>query len=323
MALLPIALASGGCNPTTDTPAASAISLAASAQRDPWPAAGPRGVALTTSHYRIFTTVERPALMAALPGFMEAAHQSYLALTGLSDVPSAAPLPIYMFATRPEWAGLTGQIVKENLDVYLQIGAGGYCYKGVCVFWDVGGTGTLSVAAHEGLHQFFASRLRDRLPMWLEEGTAATMEGFDLQSHSVTFTPQRNLGRITILRAAIVNNRMVELSKLLAMDAGDAISSSHPDDGISYYAQLWALNMFIRSDPQYRQGLTRLMADAEAGKLFKTVQITRDDMARVGGNGRTYNKVISEPVFRKYICEDLPTFQRQYLAFAKNLAQLK
>ena len=41
--------------------------------------------------------------------------------------------------------------------------------------WDMGGIGTLGTASHEGLHQFLACRMKDHLPMWVEEGLCTTV----------------------------------------------------------------------------------------------------------------------------------------------------
>ena len=180
-----------------------------------------------TAHYRLYSTARRPALMSAMPGFLEAAHEHYIKVTGLADLPGDAPLPVYMLAQRQQWAHFTEQLVRENLNIYLSIDAGGYCYHGTCVFWDVGGLGTMSLAAHECLHQFFA-RHNARLPIWLEEGLCVSAEGFDLQNGGVVFDPKRNLLRMSCLRNALVAGRWIDIEQLVSMDGGDAVQNPRP-----------------------------------------------------------------------------------------------
>ncbi|MGA2266388.1 MAG: hypothetical protein ABSH10_08170 [Phycisphaerae bacterium] len=289
--------------------------------RSPWQAGSASGSELTTAHYRIFTTATNQALVTYMPGFMEAAYQNYLELTGLGDRRGEALMPIYLMGTRQEWASLTASIIGAGAGPYLSLQAGGYCYQGVCVFWDIGNLGTFSVASHEGLHQFFHHRLRDRLPMWLEEGLCTVAEGYEISGDQVAFTPRRNNFRFTDLRAALVQDRFLPLETLLTMDSGEAITTAH-DQAVGYYGQLWALLQFIRSVPAYRDGMQRLLADAEAGTLCQALNVSPQDLAGWRQQGRAYNKTVSVPLFRHYISQDLTGFQKDYQEFAKKLARL-
>ena len=106
------------------------------------------------------------------------------------------------------------------------------------------------------------------------------------------------------------------------MDGGD-VARDFTERAVGYYGQLWALAMFIRSDPEYRSGMARLLADAEAGRLHEALKVPPQALTELQLRGRIYNRTISEPLFRHYICEDLDAFERQYVAFAKQLAGLK
>jgi len=277
------------------------------------------GQEIDTEHYRIFTTATSRELLSHLPGFMEAAHRNYLALTGLPERAGAERMDIYMMGTRPEWAELTKSRLGAQAGMYLGIEAGGYCYDKVCVFWDMGGLGTFSTAAHEGLHQFFAHRMRDQLPAWLEEGLCAVAEGYEVTERNVTFTPDRNNPRFSNLRQVITQGRWHPLDKLLPMHAGD-ITGQVGERSVEYYGQLWALAQFIRSSPGYRGGLARLLADAEAGRLREAMKPSPGDVNRLGGV--EYNRAMSEPLFRRYISDDLESFERQFRSFAVKLAKL-
>ena len=310
----------GGCQQPPDvrwTP------LSVAFRNVPWDGGSASGRELISRHYRVYTTSGSPEVLNYLPGFMEAAHANYLEITGLPPREAKAPMPIYMMGTRQQWAALTRSIVGSQWNLYSSIEAGGYCHKGVCVFWDMGGISALSVASHEGLHQFLAHRMKDQLPMWLEEGLAASAEGYQIHAQTVRFTPERNPGRFGDLRKAIVNGWWVPLPKLLKMDGGDAVQSGPPERAVGYYGQLWALALFLRSDPKYAQGRARLLADAEAGRLHLALKTSRARLKGLRRRGRLYNQTVSAALFRHYVDDDLGAFERRYKAFAKRLAKLE
>ena len=292
-------------------------------QSNNWDAGENVGRELTSAHYRIYTTSTRPEIIDYLPGFMEAAHRNYLAITGLEARPAGEPMPVYMMATWQEWAGLTKSIVGSQWDVYASISAGGYCYKGVCVFWDIGGLTSLSVASHEGLHQFLNHRVKENLPMWMEEGLATLAEGYELDGATVRFTPQRNTTRFTDLRKALVNDWWIPLEKLLQMDGGDAVGLGAPERAVGYYGQLWALAQFLRTDPQFAPGRRRMIADAQAGRLVEALSRTDSVLASQLAGTRSYNRQVALPLFKRYISDDLKGFEARYKAFAMKLAALR
>jgi hypothetical protein len=293
--------------------------LGATVNRAAWP--GNNGYVYTTEHYRIYSTAHRGDLNERLPGFMEAAYQHYRNLTGLEDPGPTYTMPIYMFATRSEWAAMTATVIKgSSASVYQNIQAGGYCYAGVCVFWDLGGLMTYSVAAHEGLHQYFSSRLRHRLPSFMEEGLCTLTEGLELTAQGVRFTPERNVARFNDLRRGIVNGQWVPIEKLLTMDAGEAVSN--PQGGVEYYGQLWALALYIRSQPAYRQGLSRWLADAQAGRTHEALKLTPQQLAAAQASGREYNKKLAVRLFAAYIDPDLAKFDAGFRKFASKQAGL-
>ena len=280
------------------------------------------GRELVSDHYRIYTTSHRPEILDYLPGFMEAAHRNYLNVTGLPAKPSTDRMPLYMMATRQEWSALTKSIVGRQWGLYSSISAGGYCYKGVCVFWDIGGLASMSVASHEGLHQFLHHRMKQNLPMWVEEGLATLSEGYEIDGPTVRFTPHRNVARFSDLRKAIVNDWWIPLEKLLTMDGGDAVQLGAPERTVGYYGQVWALAVFLRSDPRYAPGRNHLIADAEAGKLMDALDASDRVIIRQLGGTRSYNRQIALPLFKRYISDDLPTFERRYRSFAEGLVRL-
>ena len=317
--LLVGALVLAGCG---EKPVLETVSLEASIQEKSWENPYGGGKELRTANYRIFTNASSREITMLLPGFMEASRRNYLRLTNLPDRPTKEPMPIYMLGTREEWAALTRVVVGEQAESYLKIENGGYCYQNVCVFWQMGGLGTFMVAAHEGMHQFLHHRLKDQLPMWLEEGICTVAEGYDIDDTTVTFTPDRNVARFADLQKAFVHGFWIPLDRLLPMDAGDAIGP-YAERVTGYYGQLWALTQFIRSDPVYRQGFQRLLAVAEAGRLNDALNLPPHAMQELRLRGKIYNQTISQQVFRSYISNDLSGFEKQYKRFAMKLAQLE
>lgn len=274
------------------------------------------GAVLSTDHYKIWTTLpEHSRLRKALPGFLEAARANYLQLTGLGDGDRRQPMPVYVLADRTQWDHLT----RHRMNRSVQIETGGYTADGVCVFWDIGPLHTLSVAAHEGLHQFFYHRLRERNPMWLEEGLCATAEGFEITDRGVVFTPDRNNSRFSDLRQTITRGYWKPLEELLKMHSMDAAREGFSEKAVGYYGQLWALMHMIRHTPRYRAGMERLLADASAGRFHTVLGVSRRQLHRMRRNPLTYNRAVSLPLFRHYINDDLEAFQAEYRAYAENL----
>ena len=319
LSVLSLALAAGCRAP--EPPAATPLVTAFETR--PWGSGDSSGRELVSEHYRILTTSSRPEILGHLPGFMEAAYGNYLTITGLPDRPPERRMAIYMMATRREWSVLTRSIVGRQWETYSSIEAGGYCYRGVGVFWDMGGVAALAVASHEGLHQFLHHRLKDRLPMWLEEGLATMAEGYQVDGRSVRFTPRRNPSRFTDLRRAIVNDWWIPLEELLPMDGGDAVKLGYTERVVGYYGQVWALAQFLRSDPDFARKRARMLADAEAGRFQRVLGASPAGMARLRRSGRLYNRAVSLPLFRAYVTDDLAGFEKRYKAFAKKLVRLE
>ena len=302
-----------GCGPV-ETPGAQPLAVAAA--KAPWSFGGIAGSALTTKHYRIYTTSSTRTVLTYLPAFMEAAYRNYLALTGLAEPPEASGMVIYVLADRRQWEAITRRITGPQAGIYLPIRQGGYCYRDVCVFWDMRNFSTFAIAAHEGLHQFLSRRLAEPLPAWAEEGLCVLAEGFGMSQSTVRFAPEANSLRVVNLRSLLTGGRWQALPELLATDAAERICRSSalaPE----YYGQLWALLMYIRSRADYRSGLERMLADAAAGRLRAALKAPP-----AMGRGRAYLRAIAVPAFRLYIEPDLVAFEKRLRSYAANLARL-
>ncbi|NQU75542.1 MAG: hypothetical protein HQ546_04405 [Planctomycetes bacterium] len=316
-----IAAALPGCANTSGQAVAPAP-LSHPSQREAWPNGGAQGEKLSTEHYCIFTSTANQSLRNGICGFMEAARANYVQLTGLTGRPAGGKrLAVYLFGDRQQWASLTETITGRDAETYLRVQSGGYCYDGVCVFWDIGTMATYSVAAHEGLHQFLHDAAGDNLPVWVEEGLAVQAEGYRIRRGLVLFEPSDNTSRLTTLRKTILAGRWRSVDRLVEMNAADNIQESAMH-GAEYYSQLWALLLMIRSDEQYRAGLEQLLRATADGQLAAGLGIEPQEWAQLQRNGKAYSAVVGPRAFAHYIDADTKRFEQRYRAFAEKLAKV-
>jgi hypothetical protein len=201
--------------------------------------------------------------------------------------------------------------------VYGRIGVGGFAEHGSCVTYYTKPRGrTLTTIAHEGLHQYFGSHFEQRIPAWLNEGLATYCEGFELRRRQPIFTPRRNLTRLNSLREALAAETLMPLTELLDTNAGKVIVQAQSRVTRTYYAQVWALVVFLRhgAGGGHAAGFREMLDDVAAGR-FAT---------RVRAAGITAEKpsaaLTGEGAFRAYITEDLAGFEKHYREFMAELA---
>lgn len=319
-------------------------------QEREWAESGRPGTQLLTEHFDIRTTVQDALLREYLPAFMETAFAEYARLlpperpglaVGGENPPAGGDgeqLSVYLFQTREEWAAFTRRFVPNQAHTYLHIHAGGYMdYRTrTAVAFDLGRNHTLSLLAHEGLHQYAAHYRPEPLPPWLNEGLACQFEAFSLDGPRPTFTPRRNLIRMGALREALVlengpaprpggsageaepgvgrEGGLIPLADLVRMDAGEAVRRTGAPVR-SYYAQVWSMVLYLR-DPScpYARGFRSLLADAGTPRLREAVAAWR--AATPESNALSD----AEAAFRHYITPDLDKFMARYRAFAEKLA---
>lgn len=244
----------------------------------------------------------------------------YTSLFGQLPQPTSK-LETYVLATRSQWALLTKRLMGPRAPIYLKIRAGGYATQGRALLFNIGSHATFSTLSHEGWHQFTQRSFRQGLPIWLEEGIATLMEGFRWDPQSPTrpiFAPWANIERFDRLRDVVSRDELFTLEQLLSDRPQDLLSTTSNERALDYYAQVWALTHFLREGQggAYRDGLHRLLADAQGGRMASTVLTARGSGARAALARR-----VGTPVFTTYFSPDLRAASAQYEAFVRQIVR--
>lgn len=240
--------------------------------------------------------------------------------SGISHSPGDTRLIVYLFDTRDQWALFTRGMFPDRADTYLHIHAGGYTDypTATAVAFDLQRERTLSLLAHEGMHQYMARFLPEHTPAWINEGLATQWESFELAGPVPTFTPRRNYQRLSALREVLATrDAAIPLARLLAMDAGQALTS-RAQPTRAFYAQVWALVLFLREGPcpmEYREGFSRLLLDLGTPRMRAAIRAER--VTTPGAEAMSDGEIL----FRHYITDDLNRAQDEYRRFNEALVR--
>lgn len=331
--------ASGGGSGTGSSTGGARAGIAAAPRPTPsgvvesvedWTYDGDAGLVIRTPHFRVYSTQTEPILINRLPGFLEGAMAHYRttipAAAGSSELP-APPMKLdtFVLRTRMQWERLTKQFLGDNAAPYLRIPRGGYAYGGRALLFDIGTQDTMAILAHEGWHQYVQRTFRQPLPVWLDEGIAAYMEGHrwapptgDRGSEAV-FLPWANVERFDALRDAAARGELMSLPELLASAPASLIGpGGDSGDALTYYAQVWALAHFLveGAEGKYAEPLNTLLRDAASGEIVRrVVAVFGPDGARGLASRR------GPTVFVAYFNRDLAEAEREYRAFVERVVQ--
>lgn len=279
------------------------------------------GRKIRTTAYALYTTVPPGPLADRMPTFLEHALAHYTSTLG--DLPKpTGPLETYLFATRPQWNRLTQRMLGEDAGPFLRIDRGGFSFRGKGVFYDLGPINdTLTIAAHEGWHQYVQTTFRSQLPVWLDEGVATYMEGFRPSPDDPqvpVFMPWANLERYDTLRFTAGRSRIIPLEELLRTSP-QALLERDSWAPLRYYAQVWGLIHFLREGEGgiYEKPLAAMLADAAKGRLDAVIE---DRLGRTAANAyRTRRDGII--LFSAYISPDIAALDPKYRAFITQISQ--
>ncbi len=285
---------------------------------DSWSFRGYEGRKMQTDHFDVYSTLVDSGLEEALPAFLEAAYEQYSSLLPPPDG-QFPRLQTYVFDNRVQWEQFTYDTFPTKYDIYRRINAGGYAEGNQCVIYYLRRMYTLSVLAHEGMHQYFANYFKVRLPAWLNEGLATYCESYDLPGGKPRFTPQRNTFRLNSLRQSLSAGAFLPIRDMLSTDAGQVVVQGRSRVTTTYYAQAWAMTVFIRhgAGGRYSAGFDRLLEGIVAGDMPRMAQAAK---IRAPEPSKTS---YGEAVFRAYITEDLEVFEREFKKYLYELAGFK
>ncbi len=286
---------------------------------EPWPNKFAPGLKIITDHYEVLTTLLDPLMLSQVPGFVESAYRSYQKQLP-QNIDSRYKLPLYLFATRKQWETFTEDFTGHLAPLYKKIKRGAYYLNGSCVAYHIGRNRTFSVIAHEGWHQFNSRHFRYRLPSWLDEGLAMMFEAPQSGNGIFTFDASRNLQRLGGLKLTLMNNKMIPLRELIALNPGEVVVVN--DDAVNaFYSQSYALVRFLKEDQYGKRlaGFHRMLMGAAGGtwpmdESSRRIASDRNIPLTVG-----YNRAVGTGTFRYYISDDFEQIQQEYLRFCGKL----
>ena len=288
---------------------------------EPWTFETAPGRMVRTPNYALYTTLPPGRLADRMPAFLEKALFHYT--SEIADLPKpASPLETYLLATRPQWNKLTQKLLGDEAGPFLKIDRGGFSHRGRGVFYDLGPINdTLTIAAHEGWHQYVQTTFRQALPVWLDEGVATYMEGFRPSPDDPAvpvFMPWANLERYETLRFTNARGRLIPLDELLKTTP-QALLEKDEWAPLRYYAEVWGLIQFLREGEGgiYEKNLSALLRDTALGHADRVIE---DRLGRPAATAfRTRRDGVV--VFTAYINPDLTLVDAQFRKFVDEITQ--
>ncbi len=286
------------------------------------------GLLLTTEHYEIRTTLLDPLMLSQVPGFIESAYNSYQRQLP-EPFETSVKMPVYLFAARQQWEDFTKEFTGKHANIYLKIKSGAYYTKDTWVGYNIGRDLTFSVLGHEGWHQFNHRLFKYRLPSWLDEGIAMSFETSRYENGIFKFDPSMNLNRLGGLKLTLMNNKMIPLQQLIAMNPGEVLvkydsmgeEADSSEDVMAFYSQSYALVRFLKEEgygihlANYQQMLLGgLQGTWPIDEDQRKTAIDRNMPITVG-----WNRAVGTKLFEHYISADIEQIEKEYLLFCKKL----
>lgn len=279
-----------------------------------------RGIAIKTKHYEIYTTFLEPLVLRQIPGYMESCYRGYNDQFGRL-IETENRFKIYLFATRQQWEDFTKTFAGPQASLYCKIKAGAYYLNGSCVAYNIGRERTFSVLGHEGWHQFNRRNFKYRLPSWLDEGIAMLFEVSRYERGKFYFEPDKNFQRRGALKKTLLENKMIPLRELVALNPGEVVGKDEGRAVAAFYSQSYALVRFLREENYGRRlkdyhrillgGLNGTWPLNEDGK-----KIASDRNIRLTVS---WNRFIGRKLFANYISEDFEDIEKEYLNFCRKI----
>ncbi|UCF42216.1 MAG: hypothetical protein JSV99_06280 [Planctomycetota bacterium] len=278
------------------------------------------GLKLSTAHYDIFTTLLEPLMLSKVPGFLESAYRSYNGQLS-EPIEAATKFPVYLFAERMQWEDFTKAFAGRQASMFCKIKAGAYYLNGACVAYNIGRERTFSALGHEGWHQFNKRLFQFRLPSWLDEGIAMLFEVSRESGGFFYFEPGKNIYRLGGLKKTLMDNEMIPLRELIAVNPGEVLSTEKEEAVMAFYSQSYALVRFLREE-DYGKRLWRyhrLLLDGLRGNWLlseqnRTIAADRNIPLTV-----RWNRAVGLELFEHYIGDDFDRIGQEYAVFCRKI----
>jgi hypothetical protein len=285
-----------------------------------WPNKYGDGLIITTEHYEIYTTLLEPLMLSQVPGFVESAYRGYQGQLP-EPIETMTKCTVYLFADRQQWEDFTKTFAGRQAALFCKIKAGAYYLNGACVGYNIGRERTFSALGHEGWHQFNSRHFRFRLPSWLDEGMSMLFEAHRSEQGLFYFGPDRNMYRLGALRKTLVNDKMIPLRELVAMNPGEVLATNQREAIKAFYSQSYALVRFLREEGygkrlrDYHQLLLGgLKGDWPLSETGKKIAADRNIPLTI-----QWNRAVGPLLFEHYIGDDFEEIEKEYIAFCSKI----
>jgi len=286
----------------------------------PWQNSYGPGLKLVTEHYEVYTTLLEPLMLRQIPGFLESAYRGYNSQLP-EPIETKTRFTVYLFASREQWEDFTKTFAGRLAPMYLKLKVGAYYLNGACVAYNIGRERTFSVLGHEGWHQFNSRHFKFRLPSWLDEGIAMLFEVYRTEQGLFYFEPGRNLDRLGSLKMALINDKMIPLRELIAINPGEVLATNQTEAVTAFYSQAYALVRFLREDGYGKRlgNYHHLLLDGLRGtwplsEAKKRVAADRNIPLTV-----RWNRTVGPKLFEHYVSEDFEQIEQEYLMFCRKI----
>jgi len=266
-----------------------------------------------TLHYNIYSTIGDDGEVNRIAQLMEGSFAAYRTLD--PDIaPTHTPMECYVFGNHAQWAEFTREKTGASASIYLQINRGGYTIGDWYVSYYLGENSTLSVAAHEGWHQYAFRHFKGRLPPFMDEGFATLFEGVKFRNGLPRYNLSINQNRAIALRRAIEKNQLFPLEQVVGMHAGQVVSK--PGDEIeAFYAQAWGFARYLwdADGARYRPAMRQILSDTAAGTVYDPTYTLRSRI-------RPWNPACVKPMLEHYLGMPFAQIDQDYNAFIRHVA---
>ena len=287
---------------------------------EPWKFMDIDGVQLISEHYRIYTTINNQEVRRRFPAFMESALRQYRTTFGpLDDVPKK--LIMYIMQDRRQWKNLSRQLLPQYAPLLEMIERGGFATNGIAILffidWGSQSKDTMTIAAHEGWHQYMQATFECPLPAWLDEGIATYLEGHRTTMGIQQFEPASNSARLDILKASMTSGQVIPLRQIMN-ESPQTFLQSGQKGVLLYYAQTWTLIHYLMQHPIYRKGLEQILLDAQSGVLTDRLKRRLSSMTLTTRLPRS--TTLGHAMVQEYLDPAFDQFEAGYWRFTRQQA---